>query len=86
MEQECIVSHVESIVNKEETFMEGIEKIREAQNNLFRHANYNPVEYLNYRTSFYNNEPGQTYEPLSLTYQPLTMKDVKQMNWPNYRF
>lgn len=67
-----------TIVNKEETFMEGIEKIREAQNNLFRHANYNPVEYLNYRTSFYNNEPGQTYEPLSLTYQPLTMKDVKQ--------
>ena len=48
-----------TIVNKEETFMEGIEKIREAQNNLFRHANYNPVEYLNYRTSFYNNEPGQ---------------------------
>ena len=66
-----------TIVNKNETFMDGIEKIREAQNNLFRHANFNPVDYLTYRTKFYNNQPGQTYEPFSLTYQPLTMKDAK---------
>lgn len=66
-----------TIVNKAETFIDGIEKIREVQNNLFRHANYNPVEYLAYRTKFYNNKPGETYEPFSLTYQPLTMRDTK---------
>lgn len=69
-----------TIVSKRETFMDGIKKIRYAQNSLFRHANFNPVEYLNYRTNFYNNEPGQTYEPLSLTYQPLTMKEANKKN------
>ncbi len=75
-----------TIVSKSETFMEGIEKIREAQNSLFRHANFNPVEYLTYRTNFYNNEPGQTYEPLSLTYQPLTMKETKSKNGQTISF
>ena len=69
-----------TIVSKRETFMDGIKKIRYAQNSLFRHANFNPVEYLNYRTNFYNNEPGQTYEQLSLTYQPLTMKETNKKN------
>ena len=69
-----------TIVSKGETFIEGIEKIREAQNSLFRHANFNPVEYLAYRTKFYNNKPGQTYEPFSLTYQPLTMKNIKSIS------
>ena len=75
-----------TVVSKNETFMEGIEKIREAQNSLFRHANFNPVEYLTYRTNFYNNEPGQTYEPLSLTYQPLTMKETKSKNGQTISF
>lgn len=68
-----------TIVSKDETFLEGLEKIREAQNSLFRHANFNPVEYLSYRTKFYDNKQGQTYEPFSLTYQPLTMKNTKSM-------
>lgn len=68
-----------TIVSKQETFLEGIEKIREAQNMLFRHANFNPVEYYNHRTEFYNNKPGETYEPFSLTYQPLTMKSSKKI-------
>lgn len=75
-----------TVVSKNETFMEGIEKIREAQNSLFRHANFNPVEYLTYRTNFYNNEPGQTYEPFSLTYQPLTMKETKSKNGQTISF
>ena len=75
-----------TVVSKNETFMDGIEKIREAQNSLFRHANFNPVEYLTYRTNFYNNETGQTYEPLSLTYQPLTMKETKSKNGQTISF
>lgn len=75
-----------TVVSKNETFMDVIEKIREAQNSLFRHANFNPVEYLTYRTNFYNNEPGQTYEPLSLTYQPLTMKETKSKNGQTISF
>ena len=63
-----------TIVPKEDTFMEGLLKIRDAQNQYFRHANYSPSEYFNYRHDYYKLRDGQTYEPLSLTYQPLAMK------------
>ena len=52
----------------------GLLKIRDAQNQYFRHADYSPSEYFNYRHDYYKLKDGQTYEPLSLTYQPLAMK------------
>lgn len=64
-----------TIIGREDTFMEGLLKIRDGQNQIFRHANFNPVEYYGYRTQKYGLESGQTYEPLSLTYQPLTLKN-----------
>lgn len=63
-----------TIVPKDDTFLEGIYKIRDMQNQYFRHASYSPSEYYAYRSKLYNLLPGQTYESLSLTYQPLTMK------------
>lgn len=64
-----------TIVKETDTFMEGLLKIRDGQNQLFRHANYDPAAYYKYRNNCYGLEPGQTYEPFSLTYQPLTLKD-----------
>ncbi len=64
-----------TIIGRDKTFLEGLEIVREAQNKLFRHANYDPVKYLNLRSEYYNLKPGQIYEPMSLTYQPLTLKD-----------
>lgn len=64
-----------TIIKESDTFMEGLFKIRDGQNQLFRHANYDPTEYYKYRSKYYGLESGQTYEPLSLTYQPLTLKD-----------
>lgn len=55
--------------------MEGLLKMRDGQNQIFRHANYDPTAYYAYRNKTYNLKPGQTYEPFSLTYQPLTMKE-----------
>lgn len=63
-----------TIVPKEDTFMEGLIKIRDGQNQLFRHAGYNPVDYYSYRKQYYHLSDQQTYEPMSLTYQPMTMK------------
>lgn len=63
-----------TIVPKEDSFIEGIYKIRDMQNQYFRHANYSPSEYYYYRKQYYHLEDGQTYEPLSLTYQPLSMR------------
>lgn len=63
-----------TIVSADDTFLEGIYKIRDMQNQYFRHANYSPAEYYAFRKKYYKLKDGQTYEPLSLTYQPLTMK------------
>ncbi len=63
-----------TVVSREDSFIEGIYKIRDMQNQYFRHANYSPSEYYAFRSKYYNLQPGQTYEPLSLTYQPLTLK------------
>lgn len=67
-----------TIININETFLDGCKKIRESQNSTFRHSNFNPIEYMITRSKYYKNNAGQTYEPISLTYQPLSMrsKDV----------
>lgn len=64
-----------TIVPESDTFLEGLYKVRDGQNQLFRHANYDPVEYYRFRSEYFHLKPGQTYEPLSLTYQPLTLKE-----------
>lgn len=65
-----------TIISQDKTFLEGIYEIRDLQNQYFRHANYDPVSYFAYRGQKYPTAaPGQTYEPMSLTYQPLTLKE-----------
>ena len=64
-----------TIVSRDKTFMEGIYTIRDLQNEYFRHANYNPTSYFAHRSKTYPHAPGQTYEPMSLTYQPLSMRE-----------
>ncbi len=79
MEKRCGGTRIHSfpfrtIVSREDSFLEGVFKIRDMQNQYFRHANYSPSEYYAFRRQYYKLENGQTYEPLALTYQPLTMK------------
>ena len=64
-----------TIISEDKTFLEGIYEIRDKQNEMFRHANYNPVSYFAYRAQLYHTQNGQTYEPMSLTYQPLTLRE-----------
>lgn len=64
-----------TIISPEKTFLEGIYEIRDLQNEYFRHANYDPVSYFAYRGKKYPHPEGQTYEPMSLTYQPMTLKE-----------
>ena len=64
-----------TVVKETDTLLEGLKIIRDGQNQIFRHANYDPTACFAYRSKYYKLTPGQTYEPLSLTYQPLTTKD-----------
>lgn len=79
MEKRCGGTRIHSfpfrtIISREDTFLEGVFKIRDMQNQYFRHASYSPSEYYAFRRQHYNLGPGQTYEPLALTYQPLMMR------------
>ena len=64
-----------TIIAKDRTFLEGIYEVRDRQNELFRHANFDPVEYFAYRAKTYPVERGCTYEPMSLTYQPMSLRE-----------
>ncbi len=64
-----------TVIPKERTFLEALTEIRELQNEMFRHANYDPVSYFAYRSKYYKVPAGLTYEPMSLTYQPMTLKE-----------
>lgn len=64
-----------TIISPDKTFLEGIYEIRDKQNEYFRHANYDPVAYFAYRSKLYPNDAGRTYEPIALTYQPMTLKE-----------
>jgi len=64
-----------TVISEDKTFLEGVYQIRDKQNELFRHANYDPVEYFAYRSKVYPSGAGKTYEPMSLTYQPMSLRE-----------
>lgn len=64
-----------TVMGEDVKFIDGVFKIRDAQNELFRYADYDPVAYYAYRSQVFPVQPGQTYEPMSLTYQPMTLQD-----------
>lgn len=64
-----------TVMGEDVKFIDGVFKIRDAQNELFRYADYDPVAYYAYRSQVFPIQPGQTYEPMSLTYQPMTLQD-----------
>lgn len=64
-----------TIIPEEKTFLEGIYEIRDRQNEYFRHADYDPVAFFAHRSKVWNVAPGRVYEPISLTYQPMSLKD-----------
>lgn len=63
-----------TIMEENMTFMEGMRMIQERQNEIFKHANYNPIKLISECREIYGNPPGAGYECMSLTYQPLSMR------------
>ncbi|MBE6024306.1 MAG: peptide synthetase [Cellulosilyticum sp.] len=63
-----------SIVEENQTFKEGIQVVQQSQNEIFKHANYDPVALLGELQELYGYEPGFTHECMSLTYQPLSFR------------
>ncbi|MBQ8298122.1 MAG: peptide synthetase [Ruminococcus sp.] len=65
---------IRTILEPECTFLEGIRAIQEEQNRLFRHANYDPIAHTYQRVRHWKLNSGESYESISLTYQPMTMR------------
>lgn len=69
-----------TIIEPTLTFLEGIRIIQAEQNKIFRHANYDPIEYTMKRGRYWKYDPGTSYESITLTYQPLTInKNTPEM-------
>lgn len=64
-----------TVVSPKATFMEGIALIRQEQNKYFRHASYDPMDFYQARARKYPTKNQGSYESMSLTYQPLTLKE-----------
>ncbi|MCM1173847.1 MAG: condensation domain-containing protein [Blautia sp.] len=64
-----------TVISEEKTFLEGIREIRDKQNEVFRYVNFDPGEYLSYRSQYYQPPHGMGYEAVSLTYQPATLRE-----------
>ncbi len=65
---------VRTIIEPTQTFLEGLHIIQAEQNKLFRHANFDPIDFTIRRARHWKNPPGASYESLSLTYQPMTLQ------------
>ncbi|MDE6847778.1 MAG: peptide synthetase, partial [Ruminococcus sp.] len=61
-----------TIMEKDMTFLDGVRMIQAEQSKIFRHANYDPIEYMANRRERFPTQAGASYESISLTYQPLT--------------
>ncbi len=65
---------IRTVIEPENTFMEALQIIQGEQNKMFRHANYDPIAHTMERGKYWKLRPGASYESMSLTYQPLTLK------------
>lgn len=65
---------VRTYIEPETTFLDALGIIQAEQNKLFRHANFDPIDYTIRRARHWKNAPGTSYESLSLTYQPMTLQ------------
>lgn len=63
-----------TIVPPETTFEEALHVIQRSQFEIFRHADFDPIRFKRMVSEYRHLQPGQAYECMSLTYQPMTMK------------
>ncbi|MDE5764858.1 MAG: peptide synthetase [Ruminococcus sp.] len=66
---------VRTVMEPEMKFIDGLKMYQEKQNAIFRHANYDPVAEMMMSANQWGTM-GKSYESLSLTYQPMSMRDA----------
>lgn len=67
-----------SIIPPETTFLEALHIIQRNQFEIFRHADFDPVQVMRMASEKYRLRPGEGYECMALTYQPMTMRGASK--------
>ena len=74
-----------TVIEPETTFLDALKIVQAKENALLRHANYDPVYYIGATQQRYQSKYGG-YEPLTLTYQPLSGTAMKGVDIPDIKF
>ena len=70
----------------ETTFMDALKIIYAKENELLRHANYDAIRYMGEVVEHYGIQPGMSYEPTTLTYQPVNAANLKGHDIPEMNY
>lgn len=63
-----------TVISPECTFRDGLFMIRKMLTRMYRHINYDPVEYYRVRSHAYHISESMALEPIHVTYQPVMLK------------
>ena len=66
--------HFRTIMDPDITFLEGLHMLLDKQNELYRHADFSPMEMFEVEHALTKVSPGVSYRSVALTFQPVPMK------------
>ena len=75
-----------TVIEPETTFMDALKIVQGKENELLRHANYDPIRYMGEVSAHYGAPQGASYECTTLTYQPLSAAGLKGHDIPDMKF
>jgi hypothetical protein len=75
-----------TVIEPETTFLDALTIIRQKENALLRHANYDSMRYMGETADAYKIPQGTGYECTTLTYQPLSFASLKGQKIPDMNF
>ncbi len=65
--------HFRTIMEPSMTFYEGCKMLFDKQNELYRHADFSPMEMFEIENALLPVNPGQSYRTTTMTFQPVPM-------------
>lgn len=68
------------------SFLDALRIVQAKENELLRHANYDPILYMGEVSAHYNAPQGASYECTTLTYQPLSIANMKNVSLPEINY
>lgn len=66
--------HFRTIMDPDITFLEGLHMLLNKQNELYRHADFSPMEMFELEHALTKVSPGVSYRSVSMTFQPVPMQ------------